>query len=455
MKLLFGTKKKKKSLARYAGIKVHKKQIEPIASAMTPQMTDLASKEAEIEDLKKMSESKDSVITALTRESALKESAIYYLKKDAASREAQLNALTMDSASKDNRIYRLKKDLEDKGALLMAYSKAISTLSTGRNLPRNKDASKDAHLEANEVVISGLPIGRNLLQDRDIRRLSQFAAVLSPIDEGNNKRKARDILGHRKQSEPGDVETSSTGPHEVLVIEDVVSRSLSYLGLAEFAAGARTCRAWSESAKSVGNAYWRTIAHSRWPEWATRLESEAGTTYDFRSACKEQLRTENHRLVEAWLFKTIPGELTEEYKMCHGKPKGVPLISWLSYQGHIFGDPDTLSLLSHSVPIPVPIFRRYENAARKMYEGTCNDGASFEDLLPVPSNITDHRWQEHDKARNIIRAMFFKSDGSLMDEIPKFGYRDEAALYYSGSKECLTPIQVLAGIEKLRSMERS
>ena len=86
---------------------------------------------------------------------------------------------------------------------------------------------------------------------------------------------------------------TSTTPHGALITQDVVFRYIAFLDLKDFANTARTCRTWSRAAKSVGNTYWRTIAGSRWPEWAAAIEAELGKKYDFKSACKEKLRDED------------------------------------------------------------------------------------------------------------------------------------------------------------------
>ena len=99
------------------------------------------------------------------------------------------------------------------------------------------------------------------------------------------------------------------------------------------------------------------------------------------------------------------------------------------------------------------MFKRYENAALAMYNETCKKRGSFKDLLPIPSNITERRRRDHKDVRSIIKAIYFKPDGSLMDEKPNFAYRNERALYYSMTFEKLTQTQILAGLTQLRSME--
>mmetsp|Transcript_25869 Transcript_25869/g.56756 ORF Transcript_25869/g.56756 Transcript_25869/m.56756 type:complete len:489 (-) Transcript_25869:1364-2830(-) len=252
--------------------------------------------------------------------------------------------------------------------------------------------------------------------------------------------------------------SSSPPPHDALVTEDTVSRTLSFLGLKDYATGARICRAWSGAAKSVDNAssYWRDVAHCRWPDWAAMIEAELGTKCDFKSACKEKLRDEDHQLIDAWKKHTIPQVFSDEYDAYNaGVPEGVPKISWLSHHGHITGSLDALSMLSHNTLVPAPIFQRYENAALAMYEDRDRDSncGGFKNLLPVPSNVSNSWRHDHRCARAIVKVIFFKSDGSLMDEKPKFSYRDEVALYFAGTYEQLSPTQILTGIVKLRSME--
>ena len=84
-----------------------------------------------------------------------------------------------------------------------------------------------------------------------------------------------------------------------------------------------------------------------------------------------------------------------------------------------------------------------------MYEDKRTNGGSFKDLLPVPSNIYIHYRGTHERARRIIKAIFFNPDGSLMDEMPDFRYRNEVALYFSETYECKSPAQVVAGIRRL------
>jgi len=115
---------------------------------------------------------------------------------------------------------------------------------------------------------------------KELKKVTQ--AVGSVIKSQRQALQAKVVKLSHKQS--ATCETSSTGPHEAVLLEEIVSHSLSFLGLAELAAGARTCRTWSRAAKS--ETCWLAIACSRWPEWATRLESESkvGMVFDFKSA---------------------------------------------------------------------------------------------------------------------------------------------------------------------------
>lgn len=140
-----------------------------------------------------------------------------------------------------------------------------------------------------------------------------------------------------------------------------------------------------------------------------------------------------------------------------GKPNGVPLISGLGHQGHITGSPVALLALSHCVTLPAPIFKRYEDAAVALYDGSGgsnegNRGGGGAQLPPVPSNVSGDRKKEHNYARKAITAIYFNPDGSLMDEKPTFAYRNEVALWLSVSYENLNPAQVLDGIIQLQSM---
>jgi len=242
-------------------------------------------------------------------------------------------------------------------------------------------------------------------------------------------------------------------PHPALVDTDVFCRYLSFLDLKDFATVSRTCRAWRRGTHIVGNTYWRAIAHSRWPDYAAAIEAELGKEHDFQSACKEKLCDEDHRRIETWREQALPSFMTAEYAMYHGNPKGVPTISWLSHQGHITGSLTALSALSQEFGIVAPIFKRYERAALAMYDDRRGYCWTFGHLPPVPSNITDKRRSDHEKARSVVKAIYFTCDGRLLDEKPLFGYDSDAALYYATDFEPLSPTQVLAGITRLRSLE--
>jgi len=120
-------------------------------------------------------------------------------------------------------------------------------------------------------------------KDAKVKELKKVTEAMgSVIKSQRHALQAKVVKISHKQS--ATCETSSTGPHEAVLLEEIVSHSLSFLGLAELAAGARTCRTWSRAAKS--ETCWLAIACSRWPEWATRLESESkvGMVFDFKSA---------------------------------------------------------------------------------------------------------------------------------------------------------------------------
>ena len=389
----------------------------------------------------------------------------------------------------------LKKELASKDALVKAKDETILT-------QRQALKAKDEALKAKDDLLDDL---RQRLEARStwgsspMRKLAASTADMwrkcqrtweeccsSDLDEEPSRTYGYEPVATSMPSTPvaavtriysmesraGSSSSPSTSPpallvHGALATEDVASRYLSFLGLNDFAAAARTCLAWSRAAKSVGNPYWRAIAKSRWPEWAAAIEAELGKKYDFKSACKEKLRDEagdeDLRLVEVWVEQNIYfflepnapsySQYRDEYNMYHGNPEGVPQISWLSHEGHITGSLAALSALSHNGNIFVPLFKRYENSALAMYDDTCKNGGSFKDLLPVPSNITEVRRRDHNKVRRLIEAIYFKADGSLMDEKPNFAYRNERALFYSGTSERLTQTQILAGITKLRSTE--
>ena len=182
------------------------------------------------------------------------------------------------------------------------------------------------------------------------------------------------------------------------------------------------------------------------------LKLSSVRTYDFKSACKEKLRDEDHRRIELWKEQALPSCLSAEYAMYHGNPKGVPLISWLSHQGHITGSLTALSALSQEYGIVAPIFKRYERAALAMYDDTRGYCWTFSHLPPIPSNISRTRRTDHENARAVVKAIFFKRDGRLMDEKPSFAYDSDAALCYATDWERLSPTQILAGIAQLRSM---
>mmetsp|Transcript_22588 Transcript_22588/g.49033 ORF Transcript_22588/g.49033 Transcript_22588/m.49033 type:complete len:389 (-) Transcript_22588:136-1302(-) len=315
-------------------------------------------------------------------------------------------------------------------------------------------------------------------------RKALAAAVSSRPRNGKATRGKADSVDRvanpsRKQKTTG--ETSSTGPHEVLVIDEIASLTLSFTGLAEFASGARTCRTWSRAAKSVdNNAYfWLGIVRSRWPAEARYLESEVGPAH-FKSACKEKLRDEDHHRIVMWKRQTIPSSRTAEYWTYNSNAylHRVPEISWLYHKGHIRGSAVALSVLSHNWRCPAPIFKRYEAPARAMYDDRCNNGGivsslsrrirtklsrlsfgpgntrnRFKDLPPVPSNLSDWRRRDHERARRIIKGIFFNPDGSLMDKMPDFGYRNEVALYFAGTCERNSPAEVVAGIRFLESYQ--
>jgi len=244
-------------------------------------------------------------------------------------------------------------------------------------------------------------------------------------------------------------------PPTALVTHDVFFRYLSFLDLKDFATVARTCRTWREGTQSVGNTYWRAIAHCRWPEWATAIDAEVGRRHSFKSACKQMLCSQHDRMVELWRKQALPSILSAEYDMYCGNPKGVPRISWLSHQGHITGSRTTLSALSQEFGIVAPIFKRYERAALAMYDDRRGYCWTFGHLPPVPSNITDKRRTDHEKARSAVKAIYFRSDGRLLDKKPSFSYDSDAALYYATDFELLSPAQVLAGITHLRSLQES
>mmetsp|Transcript_31931 Transcript_31931/g.70171 ORF Transcript_31931/g.70171 Transcript_31931/m.70171 type:complete len:459 (-) Transcript_31931:985-2361(-) len=239
---------------------------------------------------------------------------------------------------------------------------------------------------------------------------------------------------------------SFTG-HPALVADDVFLRCVSFLDLKDFVTVGRTCHAWRQGTESAGNAYWRVIAHARWPEWASAIEAQFGKTSNFKNVCMEKLREEDHRRIEVWMNGPLEGFAWS----CHAREKAVPLISWMSHQGHVTGSLAALSALSHTFFIPAPIFKRYENAALAMYDDARGYCWTFRDLPPIPSNITEKRRTDHERCREAIKAIFFKRDGRLMNKKPKFAYRSEGALWRAGTLERLSPTQILEGIAHLRS----
>jgi len=156
-------------------------------------------------------------------------------------------------------------------------------------------------------------------QQQQTEQTSAFVKTRSANHEGTFSQRQPKQTKSADTSSATRISSTATAPerapHRALVTQDVVFRCLSFLDLKDFANTARTCRAWSWAAKNVGNTYWRTIACSRWPEWAAAIIAELGKKYDFMSACKEKLRDEDHRLVEAWMEQNRVSLFPDEYRL--------------------------------------------------------------------------------------------------------------------------------------------
>ena len=360
------------------------------------------------------------------------------LKVKLASKDAVIKAKDETIAAKNEVIIAKDEIIRAKDAAIKAKDDLLAGLQQHPAVFWN-----DAAASAGSSAVEDLLASVNALDaNRVSNKTAPFSIAPTSIPTSNKR-----IKSSAKAASP-------TLPHGALETEVIIIRSLSFLDLPDFSAGARTCRAWSLSAKCTGNAYWRAIARFRWSKWATAMEAELGKSYDFRAACKDKLRDENHRLVQVWRERTI--SIWSGTDLFEGRPKDVPQISWLSYKGHITGTLAALSALSQDLWIPAPVFKRYENAAQALYEGASYaNGGSVKNLPPILSNVSNQRRREHERARSVVKAIYFKSDGSLMDEKPNFSYRNEVVLYYAGTNESLSPAQVLDGITKLRSTEEA